>query len=39
VFQLAADKTTVRTELLAGMTTYLTMACIVVVNPAILALA
>lgn len=37
VFQLAANNTTVRTELLAGLTTYLTMAYIVVVNPAILA--
>jgi adenine/guanine/hypoxanthine permease len=37
VFELAANKTSVRTELLAGLTTYLTMAYIVVVNPAILA--
>jgi adenine/guanine/hypoxanthine permease len=37
VFQLAANKTSVRTEVLAGLTTYLTMAYIVVVNPAILA--
>ena len=37
MFQLAANKTSVRTELLAGLTTYLTMAYIVVVNPAILA--
>jgi AGZA family xanthine/uracil permease-like MFS transporter len=37
VFDLAANKTSVRTELLAGLTTYLTMAYIVVVNPAILA--
>jgi AGZA family xanthine/uracil permease-like MFS transporter len=37
VFRLAAGKTLIRTELLAGLTTYLTMAYIVVVNPAILA--
>jgi AGZA family xanthine/uracil permease-like MFS transporter len=36
MFQLAANKTSVRTEVLAGLTTYLTMAYIVVVNPAIL---
>jgi adenine/guanine/hypoxanthine permease len=35
VFELAANKTSVGTELLAGLTTYLTMAYIVVVNPAI----
>ncbi len=37
MFQLAANGTSVRTELLAGLTTYLTMVYIVVVNPAILA--
>jgi adenine/guanine/hypoxanthine permease len=37
VFQLAARGTTVRTEVLAGITTWLTMAYIVVVNPGILA--
>jgi adenine/guanine/hypoxanthine permease len=37
MFHLTANKTTVRTELLAGLTTYLTMAYIVVVNPSILA--
>lgn len=37
MFQLAANKTSVRTEILAGLTTYLTMAYIVVVNPSILA--
>jgi AGZA family xanthine/uracil permease-like MFS transporter len=37
MFQLAANNTSVRTELLAGLTTYLTMAYIAVVNPAILA--
>ena len=36
VFGLAAHGTTVRTEILAGVTTFLTMAYIVVVNPAIL---
>ncbi len=36
LFQLEAHGTTVRTELLAGLTTFLTMAYIVVVNPVIL---
>jgi len=35
-FRLAVHGTTVRTELLAGFTTFLTMAYIVVVNPVIL---
>ena len=35
-FQLAERGTTVRTEVLAGFTTFLTMAYIVLVNPAIL---
>jgi AGZA family xanthine/uracil permease-like MFS transporter len=35
-FQLESHGTTVRTELLAGLTTFLTMAYIVVVNPVIL---
>jgi len=35
-FALAARGTTARTEVLAGMTTFLTMAYIVLVNPAIL---
>ena len=35
-FRLSAHKTTARTEVLAGVTTFLTMAYIVVVNPAIL---
>ncbi len=35
-FKLEAHRTTVRTEALAGLTTFLTMAYIVVVNPAIL---
>lgn len=36
-FRLAEHGTTVRTELQAGLATFLTMAYIVVVNPAILA--
>jgi AGZA family xanthine/uracil permease-like MFS transporter len=36
VFALRAHGTTVRTEVFAGVTTFLTMAYIVVVNPAIL---
>jgi len=36
VFGLTAHHTSVRTELLAGLTTFLTMAYIVVVNPTIL---
>jgi AGZA family xanthine/uracil permease-like MFS transporter len=36
-FELDAHDTTLRTELLAGLTTFLTMSYIVVVNPAILA--
>jgi AGZA family xanthine/uracil permease-like MFS transporter len=35
-FTLAERKTTVRTEVLAGVTTFLTMAYIVLVNPSIL---
>jgi len=38
-FDLAARGTTVRTEVLAGATTFLTMAYIVLVNPAILGMA
>src|SRR3984885_7113156 len=37
LFNLGEHGVTVRTELLAGLTTYLTMAYIVVVNPSILA--
>jgi adenine/guanine/hypoxanthine permease len=37
MFRLAAHNSSVRTELLAGLTTFLTMAYIAVVNPAILA--
>lgn len=36
MFRLQAHGTTVRTELIAGLTTFLTMAYIVFVNPAIL---
>ena len=39
MFSLAAHNTTPRTELLAGVTTWLTMAYIVVVNPSIMAAA
>lgn len=35
-FHLAENKTTVRTELLAGLTTFLTMAYIIFVQPAVL---
>jgi AGZA family xanthine/uracil permease-like MFS transporter len=35
-FSLAANHTTVRTELLAGLTTFLTMAYIIFVQPAVL---
>jgi adenine/guanine/hypoxanthine permease len=37
VFHLAENETTVRRELLAGLTTFMTMAYVVVVNPRILA--
>src|SRR5271156_6458186 len=36
LFGLEAHKSTIRTEVFAGFTTFLTMAYIVVVNPAIL---
>jgi len=36
VFHLAENRTTVRRELLAGLTTFMTMAYVVVVNPQIL---
>ena len=39
MFNLSEHNVTVRTELLAGLTTFLTMAYIVVVNPSILSLA
>ena len=35
-FRLSENQTTVRTELLAGLTTFLTMAYIIVVQPAVL---
>jgi adenine/guanine/hypoxanthine permease len=35
-FQLKANNTTMRTEILAGITTFLTMAYILAVNPNIL---
>ena len=38
-FKLAENKTTVRTEVLAGVTTFLTMAYIMFVNPSILSAA
>jgi AGZA family xanthine/uracil permease-like MFS transporter len=37
VFQLSRQETTVRREVLAGVTTFLTMAYIILVNPTILA--
>lgn len=37
-FKLSANKTTVRTELMAGLTTFLTMCYIIVVNPHTLSL-
>ena len=37
VFKLSENKTSVRTEVVAGITTFLTMAYIIFVNPAILA--
>lgn len=36
IFHLSENKTTVRTELLAGLTTFLTMAYIIFVQPAVL---
>ena len=39
VFKLSENKTNVRTEVVAGITTFLTMAYIIFVNPAILAAA
>jgi AGZA family xanthine/uracil permease-like MFS transporter len=36
LFRLSENKTTVRTELLAGLTTFLTMAYIIFVQPAVL---
>jgi AGZA family xanthine/uracil permease-like MFS transporter len=39
LFKLSENKTTVRTEIVAGITTFLTMAYIIFVNPAILSAA
>ena len=36
IFKLKENGTSVKTELLAGLATFLTMAYIIVVNPAIL---
>ena len=36
LFKLSENKTTVRTEIVAGITTFLTMAYIIFVNPDIL---
>ena len=36
-FQIKQRKTDIRTEVIAGLTTFLTMAYIIVVNPSILA--
>ncbi|NMF90954.1 NCS2 family permease [Aromatoleum petrolei] len=38
-FRLSAHRTNVRTELFAGLTTFITMAYIIFVNPAIMAIA
>ena len=38
-FKLAANKTTVKTEVMAGITTFMTMAYILAVNPSILSAA
>jgi AGZA family xanthine/uracil permease-like MFS transporter len=35
LFALRADRSNIRSEVLGGLTTFITMACIVVVNPAI----
>ena len=37
IFKLSANKTTVKTEVMAGITTFMTMAYILAVNPSILA--
>ena len=39
VFKLSENKTTVKTEILAGITTFMTMAYILAVNPSILSVA
>ena len=35
-FRLSEYRTAVRTEVMAGLTTFLTMSCIIVVRPAVL---
>ena len=37
LFKLSKNKTTVKTEVMAGITTFMTMAYILAVNPSILA--
>ena len=39
VFRLTDNNTTVRTEVMAGITTFMTMAYILAVNPSILSAA
>ena len=39
VFKLSENKTTVKTEVVAGLTTFMTMAYILAVNPSILSAA
>ena len=39
LFHLTANRTTIRTELLAGVTTFLAMAYIIFVQPAVLSAA
>ena len=39
LFKLKENNTTVRTEILAGITTFMTMAYILAVNPSILSAA
>lgn len=36
IFKLSENKTTVRTELVAGLTTFMTMAYIIALNPNLL---
>ena len=36
VFKLKANQTTVKTEMLAGLTTFMTMAYIIALNPNLL---
>ena len=37
IFKLTENRTTVKTELIAGLTTFMTMAYILIVSPSILA--